>query len=346
MTSGFVILSGLVGLLAILAVASWNAQRRTRAQLAQLARADLAAPLRAELGQLRLELGARMHQMRESSDAQVGRSFRLMAERLAEVQRGLGEMQSLAAGVGDLRRVLGNVKTRGTWGEVQLGALLADVLSPAQYAANVATRPGSTLRVEYAICLPGADGETVYLPIDAKFPQEDYLRLVEAQEAADPDGAEAAARALEARVRASAREIAGKYVAPPHTTDFAILFLAAEGLYAEVIRRRGVVEALQREHRVMVAGPSTLAALLNSLQLGFRTLAIEQRSREVWAVLGAVKGELDRFGAALDKAQRKLEEAAGAVHQAGVRRRAVERTLRDVQELPAAGDHDDARVAG
>jgi DNA recombination protein RmuC len=218
---------------------------------------------------------------------------------------------------------------------VQLGALLEQVLSPGQYQANVATRPGSPLRVEYAICLPGADGTPVYLPIDAKFPQEDYVRLGEAQDAADPDAAEAAARALELRVRTSAREIAEKYVAPPHTTDFAILFLPSEGLYAEVMRRRGLVEMLQREHRIMLAGPSTLAALLNSLQLGFRTLAIERRSQEVWATLGAVKSEFDRFGTILEKVQKKLEEATGVIHQANVRKRAVQRTLRDVQELPA-----------
>jgi DNA recombination protein RmuC len=296
-----------------------------------------------QLAAMRASSEARLEEMRKTVaeklegtlEKRLGDSFRLVSERLEQVHKGLGEMQTLASGVGDLKRVLGNVKTRGTWGEVQLGAILEQVMAPGQYEANVATRPGGGARVEYAICLPGPDDATVYLPIDAKFPQEDHLRLIEAQEAGDAGACEAAGRALEARVRACAREIAEKYVAPPHTTDYAILFLATEGLYAEVMRRAGLVEALQREHRIMVAGPSVLAALLNSLQLGFRTLAIEKRSREVWSVLGAVKTEFGKFGEVLDRVRKKLDEASGVIDKAGVRKRAVERKLRDVEELPA-----------
>jgi DNA recombination protein RmuC len=231
--------------------------------------------------------------------------------------------------------VLTNVKTRGTWGEVQLAALLDQVLTAEQYAANVATRPGSNDRVEFAIRLPGREsGEPVWLPIDAKFPSEDYQRLVDAQERADVAGVEAAGKALETRLKEEARTVREKYIQPPHTTDFAILYLPTEGLYAEALRRPGLAEALQRDQRVSLAGPTTLAAMLNSLQMGFRTLAIEQRSSEVWAVLGAVKTEFGKFGEALAHTRKKLQEASNTIDKAEVRTRAVTRKLKEVEALP------------
>ena len=242
-------------------------------------------------------------------------------------------MQNLAAGVGDLKRVLTNVKTRGTWGEVQLAALLEQLLTAGQYAANVAVRPGSAERVDFAIRLPGRDdGATVWLPIDAKFPVEDYQRLLDAQE---PAAIEEAAKAIETRLKNEAKSIRDKYVAPPHTTDFALLYLPVEGLYAEALRRPGLAETLQREYRVSLAGPTTLAALLNSLQMGFRTLAIEQRSAEVWAVLGAVKSEFGKFGEALAHTRKKLEEASNSIVRAETRTRQLTRKLKDVEALPA-----------
>jgi DNA recombination protein RmuC len=271
-------------------------------------------------------------------EKRLGESFKLVQGQLEQVQRGLGEMQALATGVGDLKKVLTNVKTRGTWGEVQLGAMLEQMLSPDQYAANVAPRPGSGERVEYVVRLPGhgqGEGE-VLLPIDAKFPTEDYQRLVEASERGDAAGVEAAGKALEVRIKGCARDIRDKYVHPPQTTDFGLLFLPTEGLYAEVVRRAGFAEALQREYRVIVAGPSTLAALLTSLQMGFRTLAIQQRSSEVWEVLGAVKSEFGKFGEIIKKVEKKLEEATSTLSTVGTRSRAIERRLRTVQELPAA----------
>lgn len=267
----------------------------------------------------------------------LGESFKLVSERLELVHKGLGEMQTLASGVGDLKRVLTNVKTRGTWGEVQLSNLLEQVLTAEQYATNVATKPGSADRVEFAIKLPGRDpGEgQVWLPIDAKFPKEDYERLVEAAERADIEGVESAGKALTERVRLEAKAIQDKYIAPPHTTDFGILFLPTEGLYAEVLRRPGLTERLQRENRVMIAGPTTLAALLNSLQMGFRTLAIERRSSEVWQVLGAVKTEFGKFGEVMDRVQKKLQEATNVIDSAKTRSNVIRRKLRDVEELPA-----------
>jgi DNA recombination protein RmuC len=251
------------------------------------------------------------------------------------VHRGLGEMQALAAGVGDLRRVLSNVKTRGTWGEVQLGALLEQLLAPGQFARDVQVRPNTQERVEYAIRLPGREGEAeIWLPIDAKFPQEDYLRLVEAADRADPEAVEASAKALADPLVSEARTIRASYIHPPHTTDFAIMYLPTEGLYAEALRRPGLVESLQRDHRVSVAGPTTLAALVNSLQMGFRTLAIQKRAGEVWQVLGAVKTEFGRFGETLDKLHKKLTEAAGTVEDASHRSRQMERKLRKVEALP------------
>ena len=308
--------------------------------------AEVRTTLDTQLKALQTDNAAQLEKMREVVDEKLQKtletrlssSFKQIAERLEAVQRGLGEMQSLATGVGDLKRVLSNVKTRGTFGEVRLGALLEQVLTPDQYAANVATIPGSDERVEYAIRLPGADRDTpVWLPIDAKFPVEDYQRLLDAQEQADGDAANAAAAALQRRVESEAKTIREKYVASPHTTDFALLFLPTEGLYAEVIRRPGLFEKLQHDHHVTVAGPTTLAAILNALQMGFRTLAIERRSSEVWQILGAVKTEFGKFGDVLDKVKKKLDEAGKHIDATGVRTRAIERRLRGV-ESPADED--------
>lgn len=296
------------------------------------------------LSAIQTDNAAKLEEMRQTVDEKLhatleqrlGESFKLVSDRLEQVHRGLGEMQTLAAGVGDLKKVLTNVKTRGTWGEVQLAALLDQVLTAEQYSANVATRPGSSDRVEFAIRLPGKEnGEPVWLPIDAKFPSEDYQRLVDAQERADVAAVEAAGKALEMRLKDEARTIREKYIEPPHTTDFAILYLPTEGLYAEALRRPGLAEALQRDQRVSMAGPTTLAAMLNSLQMGFRTLVIEQRSSEVWAVLGAVKTEFGRFGEALAHTRKKLQEASNSIDKAEVRTRAVTRKLKEVEALPA-----------
>ncbi len=303
---------------------------------------EVRATVEAKLDAIQQDNAAKLEQMRATVDeklqntleTRLGQSFKLVSDRLEAVQRGLGEMQSLATGVGDLKRVLTNVKKRGTFGEVQLGALLEDMLTAEQYASNVITVPGSNDRVEFAIRMPGQDeGEHVYLPIDAKFPVEDYQRLLDAQEAGDADAAQAAGRALEVRVREEARRIHGKYVSPPHTTDFAVLYLPTEGLYAEVIRRPGLFENLQRDHRVTVAGPTTLSALLNSLQMGFRTLAIAKRSSEVWKILAAVKSEFGKFGMVLDKTRKQLDTVRNSIDSAGQRTRAIERKLRDVESL-------------
>ncbi len=286
-----------------------------------------------------------LEQMRQTVDEKLqgtlekrlGDSFRQVSERLEQVHKGLGEMQALATGVGDLKKVLANVKTRGTWGEVQLGAMLEQILNPDQYAVNVATRDGGE-RVEFAIRLPGqgTDGEeVVWLPIDAKFPIEDYQRLLEAQERADGEGAEAAGKQLENRVKSCAWDICRKYLEPPKTTDFGILFLPIEGLFAEVIRRTGLTEAIQRECRVVIAGPTTLWSILNSLQMGFRTLAIQKRSSEVWNLLAAVKTEWMKYGDVLDAVQKKLNQASETIEKAKVRSRAIGRKLKDVQGLPA-----------
>ncbi len=294
---------------------------------------------------LQAENAKQLEQMRQTVDEKLqgtlekrlGESFRQVSERLELVHKGLGEMQSLATGVGDLKKVLTNVKTRGTWGEVQLGVLLEQVLSPDQFAANVATKGGQE-RVEYAIRLPGLaedPNEAVFLPIDAKFPIEDYQRLLDAQEAADIQGVEAAGRQLEARVKTCARDICDKYLNPPKTTDFGILFLPIEGLFAEVIRRSGLIEAIQRECRVVIAGPTTLWAILSSLQMGFRTLAIQKRSSEVWKLLAAVKTEWAKYGDVLEAVQKKLHQASETIEKAKVRNRAVGRKLRDVEALPA-----------
>ncbi|MEW6510283.1 MAG: DNA recombination protein RmuC [Bacteroidota bacterium] len=298
-----------------------------------------------KLGTIQDENSRQLEKMRATVDEKLhatleqrlGESFRLVSERLEQVQVGLGEMKSLATGVGDLKRVLTNVKARGTWGEVQLGALLDQILTPEQFATNVATRDGSNDRVEFAVKLPGRDDaqQPVWLPIDAKFPQDDYQRLVEAQDQANPSLVEDSARQLEARIRNEAKSIREKYVDPPRTTDFAIMFLPTEGLYAEVLRRPGLADTLQRESKILVTGPTTLAALLNSLQMGFRTLAIEKRTGEVWSLLGAVKAEFGRFGDVLDKTQKKLQEASNTIEDAGKRTRQIERKLRQVEELPA-----------
>lgn len=308
--------------------------------------AQLRETLDRGMKELREENSQKLEQMRATVDEKLhatleqrlGESFKLVSERLEQVHKGLGEMQTLAAGVGDLKKVLTNVKTRGTWGEMQLSGLLEQLLTPEQYAANVATKAGSADRVEYAVRLPGRDSgdQPVWLPLDAKFPQEDYQRLLDAQENADPAAVEAAAQALERRVISEGKDIFDKYIDPPNTTDFAIMFLPVEGLYAEVLRRPGLVETLQRRYRVNVTGPTTLAALLNSLQMGFRTLAIERRSSEVWSLLGAVKTEFGKFGDVLEKTRKKLQEASNTMDQASVRTRAISRRLREVQELPAA----------
>ncbi|MBN1905897.1 MAG: DNA recombination protein RmuC [Deltaproteobacteria bacterium] len=271
-------------------------------------------------------------------EKRLGESFRLVSERLEMVHKGLGEMQVLATGVGDLKKVLANVKTRGTWGEVQLGALLEQVLTPEQFATNIATKEGAE-RVEFAIKLPGQGtdkDDMVYLPIDAKFPVEDYQRLIEAQERGDAEAIEIAGRQLEARVKACAYDICSKHINPPKTTDFAILFLPIEGLFAEVIRRTGLIDAVQRECRVVVAGPTTLWSIMNSLQMGFRTLAIQRRSSEVWSLLAAVKTEWTRYGDILDAVQKKINQASDTIEKARIRSRVVGKKLKDVQELPAS----------
>lgn len=307
----------------------------------------LRATMEERLRALQEENAAKLEQVRQSVDerlqgtleARLGESFRAVSERLEQVHRGLGEMQALASGVGDLKRVLTNVKTRGTWGEVQLGTLLEQVLAPGQYEANVATKEGSADRVEFAIRLPGRDAQdatSVWLPIDAKFPQEDYQRLVEASDRGDADGVEVAARQLETRVKLSARDIHDKYLDPPHTTDFGILFLPTEGLYAEVLRRPALADGLQRDLRVAIAGPTTLWAILNSLQMGFRTLAIEKRSSEVWVVLGSIKTQFAKFGELLGGVQKKLQEASNKMDAVARQSRTIQRKLRDVQELPVA----------
>ncbi|GAA5002293.1 DNA recombination protein RmuC [Pseudoluteimonas lycopersici] len=305
---------------------------------------ELRATLESQLKSLQAGNEQKLEQMRATVDeklqatleTRLGESFRLVSERLEAVQRGLGEMQSLASGVGDLKRVLTNVKDRGTFGETQLGALLEQILTREQYAANVATLPGSNERVEFALKLPGSADGTVWLPVDAKFPREDYERLLDAHERADVALAQQAGQALERRLRDEAKKIREKYVGPPHTTDFALLFLPTEGLYAEAIRRPGLFDALQREHRITLVGPTTLLAVLNALQMGFRTLAIEKRSSEVWQLLGTVKTEFGKFAGVLESADKQLNTVQNSLKQAGVRTRAIERQLRGVEALPGS----------
>ena len=327
-------------------LASFAKQLQFLTQSNELRLDRLRQTLETQVQALQADNSQKLEAMRQTVDEKLhatlekrlGESFQLVNERLEQVHKGLGEMQALAVGVGDLKKVLTNVKTRGTWGEIQLGALLEQILAPGQYATNVATKPGSDARVEFAIILPGQGGsEIVHLPIDAKFPQEDYQRLLEAQELADAAAAEAAARALEIRIKAEAKDIRDKYLSPPHTTDFGILFLPVEGLYAEVLRRTGLYETLMREYHVTVAGPTTLSAILSSLQMGFRTLAIEKRSSEVWMLLSAVKTEFGKFGDILEKTNKKLQEASNVMDDAARKSRTIERKLKGVQLLPSAG---------
>ncbi len=308
--------------------------------------AEIRQTLEVQLAQLQTTNATKLDEMRATVDeklqstlqARLGESFKQVAERLEQVHKGLGEMQTLAQGVGDLKHLLTNVKTRGMFGEAQLEALLEQVFVPDQYAAQVATIPGSKNVVDFAIRLPGRsdNGAPLWLPIDAKFPNEDYERLLDAQGRADSVAAEAAGKALELRIRLEAKNMNEKYVEPPHTTDFAVLFLPTEGLYAEVLRRPGLMESLQRDHRVTLAGPTTLLAILSSLQMGFRTLALEKRSSEVWQVLGAVKNEFSKFGDVLARVKAQTETVLKTLDSAQVRSRAMDRVLRKVETLPDA----------
>lgn len=294
--------------------------------------------------EIRTENNRQLEQMRntvdeklqKTLDERISQSFKMVNERLEQVYKGLGEMQTLASGVGDLKKVLSNVKTRGVLGEIQLGAILEEILSPEQYEANAVTKPGSKNFVEYAVKMPGNGDECVYLPIDAKFPADAYTQLMDAYDTADPQLVEAAGKVLETRIRQFAKDIRDKYIDPPHTTDFGIMFLPFEGLYAEVVRR-GMVEVLQREYHVNIAGPTTMAAILNSLQMGFRTLAIQKRSGEVWKVLGAVKTEFDKFGDVITLAQSRLEQANAELDKlVGVRTRQIQRKLSAVATVSEA----------
>ena len=305
---------------------------------------EMRGTMETQLAQLQQSNAAKLDEMRQTVDeklqatlqARLGESFKQVADRLEQVHKGLGEMHTLAQGVGDLKHLLTNVKTRGMFGEAQLASLLEQVLTPEQYAVQVATRPGDKNRVDFAIRLPGRSdsGQPVWLPIDAKFPNEDYERLLEAQGRADPVQAELCAKALETRIKLEAKSIAEKYLEPPHTTDFAVMFLPTEGLYAEVLRRPGLMETLQRDHRVTLAGPTNLMAMLNALQMGFRTLALEKRSSEVWQVLGAVKTEFGKFGDVLDKVRNQTQTVLNTLDQAQTRSNVMNRALRQVDALP------------
>lgn len=296
------------------------------------------------LESIRRDNGEKLEKMRETVDEKLhatlerrlGESFKRVDERLELVHKGLGEMQTLATGVGDLKKVLQNVKTRGTWGEVQLGALLDDILTPDQYVKNVSIKKGSNDRVEFAIRIPAKDEKirTILLPIDAKFPLEDYQGLIDASERADMEAIDRFSKALETRIKSEAKDIMAKYLDPPYTTDFGILFLPNEGLYAEVLRRPGLADVLRKEYRVIITGPTTIAAILNSLQMGFRTLAITKRSSEVWEILGSIKKEFVAFGDILEKTQKKLQEASNTIETASRKSRTIERKLGKVQELP------------
>lgn len=314
----------------------------------------LKGDVESKLVALQTDNAAKLEEMRKTVDeklqstleTRLGESFKQVSERLEQVHRGLGEMQTLANGVGDLKRVLTNVKTRGTWGEMQLSQLLEQMLTADQFAANVATKKGSNDRVEFAIRLPGKEENVeIFLPIDAKFPIEDYQRLMDAQDCADFSAIDEAAKGLESRIKGEARKISDKYIDPPNTTDFALLYLPIEGLYAEVLRRPGLIEMLQRDFRVTVAGPTTLTAILNSLQMGFRTLAITKRSSEVWSVLGAVKTEFGKFGDVIEAAKRKIEAASKHFEQVDVRTRAIQRKLKGVEVLPALANQDVLGIA-
>jgi DNA recombination protein RmuC len=284
-----------------------------------------------KLEQMRATVDEKLHQTLEK---RLGESFKQVSGQLEQVHKGLGEMQSLAAGVGDLKKVLSNIKTRGTLGEVQLHNLLEQILTPEQYAANVATKPGSDARVEFAVRLPGKDDKPLWLPIDAKFPQEDYLRLVEAQEQGNQAAVQEATKQLDKTVQLMAKMISDKYISPPDTTDFAVMFLVNEGSYATVLSRPGLFDTILREHKVIVAGPTTIAALLSSLSLGFRTLTIEKRSSEVWRLLGAIKTEFMTFGTLLEKTRKKLDEASSSIDNAATRTRRIQKKMQGIEQLP------------
>ncbi|MFA5089316.1 MAG: DNA recombination protein RmuC, partial [Candidatus Omnitrophota bacterium] len=302
------------------------------------------AVVETQLRYLQEDNNQKLEKMRETVDEKLhstlekrlGESFNLVSERLEKVHQGLGEMQTLASGVGDLKRVLTNVKTRGIWGEIQLGNLLEQILTPDQYEKNVITKKGSREQVEFAIKLPGKDGSVVYIPIDAKFPREDYERLVNAQDEANVALIEELGKALEGRIKSEAKTIKEKYIDPPNTTDFAFLYLPIEGLYAEVLRRVGLFDFLQREYRVTIVGPTNIAAVLNSLQMGFRTLAVEKRASEVWILLGTVKNEFNKFGDILERTHTKLKQASDDIETATRKSRTIEKKLKNVQELPSA----------
>ncbi len=326
-------LEGMTGRIEALTTSNQTAMEQVRAVLDARVK-ELQEGNEKKLEEMRKTVDEKLH---ETLEKRLGESFKLVSDRLEAVHKGLGEMQSLATGVGDLKRVLTNVKARGTWAEVQLGAVLEQVLTADQFGRNVAVKPGSAERVEYAVRLPGPTNEPdsyVWLPIDSKFPQEDYLRLQDAADKADANSVQAAAEALARRIRSEAKDINDKYVCPPHTTDFAIMFLATEGLYAEILRQPALVDDLQRHHRVVVAGPTTLTAVLSSLRMGFQTLAIEQRASDVWRVLGAVKTEFGKFGSILEKVKKQLSAASRSIDETGVRTRALERHLRVVEQLP------------
>nr|WP_315261627.1 DNA recombination protein RmuC [uncultured Limnohabitans sp.] len=319
--------------------------QQSQVQQLTLMQKSIGDTLNQQLQQLQKSNADKLDEMRRTVDEKLqttlekrlSESFKQVAERLEQVHNGLGQMQKLADGVGSLQRVLTNVKTRGMFGEVQLEALLEQVLTIEQYAKQVETKPRSNQRVDFAIRFPGrggADGEPVWLPIDAKFPREDYERLLDAQDRADGVAAEVAAKALEVRIRTEAKSIAESYLAPPHTTDFAILFLPTEGLYAEVLRRPGLMDSLQRDYRVTLAGPTTLLAMLNSLHMGFRTLALEQQASEVWKVLGAVKTEFERYGDWVEKVREQVQKAADTLDRADTRSRQMRRALKNVEALP------------
>lgn len=319
--------------------------QQSQVQQLTLMQKSIGDTLNQQLQQLQKSNADKLDEMRRTVDEKLqttlekrlSESFKQVAERLEQVHNGLGQMQKLADGVGSLQRVLTNVKTRGMFGEVQLEALLEQVLTIEQYAKQVETKPRSNQRVDFAIRFPGrggADGEPVWLPIDAKFPREDYERLLDAQDRADAVAAEVAAKALEVRIRTEAKSIAESYLAPPHTTDFAILFLPTEGLYAEVLRRHGLMDTLQRDYRVTLAGPTTLLAMLNSLHMGFRTLALEQQASEVWKVLGAVKTEFERYGDWVEKVREQVQKAADTLDRADTRSRQMRRALKNVEALP------------
>ena len=296
-----------------------------------------------KINDLRLENERQLSEMRktvddrlsESLDKKLDQSFAQVSERLESVYKGLGEMHTLASGVGDLKKVLTNVKTRGIWGEMQLGNLIRQTLAPGQYEENVAVIPGSSERVEFAVCLPDQNGSTVYLPVDSKLPQEDYIRLTDASQQGDAAGAEAARKALIQRLKQESKKIAEKYISPPHTTDFAIMFLPVEGLYSEALQTPELVETLQRDYRIVIAGPGTFSAMLNALQMGFRTLAIEKRSGEVWLLLGEIKKDFIRFAETLENTRRRLDQAGESIDSAVTKSRSIQRKLSALETVPA-----------